>query len=201
MFRATAGAIVAVVLGISVHHRRKARRGAPQIRRGAEEPWVIAGRLLVGLPLWLAILLYVAWPRAVAWAQVELPPAVRWTAGAAAAAMIPVSLWIFRSLGSNVSETLLTKEGQRLVTRGPYRWVRHPLYSSSIVWLGSIGALAANAFIVGMTLLAAGFLPALVKREEAALLERFGPSYREYMERTGRLLPRIRAGSRGREGG
>lgn len=191
MFRATAGAIVAVVLGISVHHRRKARRGAPQIRRGAEEPWVIAGRLLVGLPLWLAILLYVAWPRAVAWAQVELPPAVRWTAGAAAAAMIPVSLWIFRSLGSNVSETSLTKAGQRLVTRGPYRWVRHPLYSTSIVWLAALAVVAANWLIGVMALVSAAFLPALVRREEEALLERFGTSYREYMEGTGRFVPRI----------
>lgn len=198
MFRATMGTIVAVVLGISIHHRRKARRAGPQIPRRAEEPWLVVARLAVGLPIWLAVLLYVAWPRAVAWAQIEVPPALRWAAAVAAAAMIPLSLWIFRSLGSNVSETALTKEGQSLVTGGPYRWVRHPLYSASTVWLAALGVLAANAFMVLMTLLAAGFLPALVKREEAALLERFGSSYREYMARTGRLVPRIASRSSAR---
>lgn len=77
------------------------------------------------------------------------------------------------------------------MTHGPYRWVRHPLYSASILWLAALAVLAANWLIGLMTLLCAAFLPALVRREEAALIERFGPSYREYMEGVGRLVPRI----------
>ncbi|MBI4409151.1 MAG: hypothetical protein HY561_05555, partial [Gemmatimonadetes bacterium] len=67
-------------------------------------------------------------PQWLAWSHTNLPAGLRWAAVCMAALMIPLSFWIFRSLGLNVSETVLTKEGQTLVTWWPYSWVRHPHY-------------------------------------------------------------------------
>ena len=82
-------------------------------------------------------------------------------------------------------------DARGLVVRGPYRFVRHPVY------VGEIGALLgltiATAQIWAVAVLAAFVLAqvARMRMEEAALTEAF-PQYREYALRTGRLLPRRR---------
>lgn len=75
---------------------------------------------------------------------------------------------------------------------GPYRWVRHPLYTTGGTLLIGVGLMAANWFILLFALLAVGltFL-VVVPLEEEALIARIGDAYREYMGRTGRLLPRL----------
>ena len=77
----------------------------------------------------------------------------------------------------------------RLVTRGVYRYIRHPLYSSllSVAWavffknpsrLGGILALAATVFLV-----------VTARVEEAECVRFFGPAYQEYMARTKMFVP------------
>jgi protein-S-isoprenylcysteine O-methyltransferase Ste14 len=78
-----------------------------------------------------------------------------------------------------------------LVTSGPYRWVRHPFYTVTFGGIIALSLLTANWFLGLMTLL---MLSVIIKRtdtEEAKLIERFGEAYRQYMQRTGRFLPRF----------
>ncbi|MEE8232131.1 MAG: isoprenylcysteine carboxylmethyltransferase family protein, partial [Thermoplasmata archaeon] len=97
----------------------------------------------------------------------------------------------FRSLGTNYSGTVVIKDSHTLVTSGPYRWIRHPIYTSYFALTLSLFLLTANWFI-GLALLALSILLASrVEGEEALLLERFGDAYRAYMYRTGRFLPRL----------
>lgn len=83
---------------------------------------------------------------------------------------------------------------------GPYRWIRHPFYSACAIGL-VVGSLAmANWFIP----LAAGvfwfaFLVPRIKIEERNLLARFGDCCREYMDHTGRYLPKFRGSFGGAE--
>jgi protein-S-isoprenylcysteine O-methyltransferase Ste14 len=88
---------------------------------------------------------------------------------------------------------LKIKDSQELVTDGPYRWIRHPMYTAFFVLHVAAFLLTANWFI-GLTwmsgLTAIIFLR--VKREEAMLLSAFGSEYRSYMENTGRFVPIIR---------
>jgi protein-S-isoprenylcysteine O-methyltransferase Ste14 len=103
---------------------------------------------------------------------------------------------VLRALGQNVSETVLTKEHHQLVTGGPYRWVRHPLYTSGLALFFALGLMAGSWFVLLATLIAFGLLRVLViPREEQALLAKFGEGYWNYMQRTGRLVPRVTAGS------
>jgi protein-S-isoprenylcysteine O-methyltransferase Ste14 len=106
--------------------------------------------------------------------------------------MLPLLVWLFRSLGRNISETVLTKADHRLVTHGPYRWVRHPLYSVATVAFLALGLIAANAFIIALGLVIFGGLALfVVPREEAELAAKFGPDYEAYRGRTGGLFPRL----------
>ena len=82
------------------------------------------------------------------------------------------------------------KKDQTLVTTGPYRWVRHPMYTSIFVWALAYFLMSANWFI-GATWLGLGLLAVRVaEAEEVALTEKFGEAYRVYIRRTGRFLPR-----------
>ena len=191
MFRWFALAAFVGCLGISGFYRHRARQGET-IARGREATVLKLGRALVALPLFGSILLYLLNPRWMAWAEVALPIWGRWAGVVAGLLAVPAALWVFRSIGRNVSETVLTKRDHALVTTGPYRWIRHPLYTTAAVLLLAIGLVAANWFILLFALVAVvSMRRAVIPLEERELVNKFGDEYRRYMARTGRLLPRV----------
>jgi protein-S-isoprenylcysteine O-methyltransferase Ste14 len=103
-----------------------------------------------------------------------------------------------RALGRFWSLHVEMREGHEFVTTGPFAYARHPVYSSMILELLGIG-LILNAWF-SLTGVFAIFIPTLITRlriEEAALVEKFGDAYREYMRRTPAIVP----GAQGRGGG
>jgi protein-S-isoprenylcysteine O-methyltransferase Ste14 len=199
MFRWLALFVFAAALGISTWHRWLARRQTASIPRGLEPSSLIAGRLLVAGPMFGGVIAYLANPDWMAWASVSIPSWMRWLGVALGLLTVPTVYWVLRTLGSNVSETILTKEEQRLVTAGPYRWVRHPLYGAGIVLFLSIGLMSANAFILVCAVVALiGLRFVVIPREEAQLRLKFGNDYVTYQQRTGSLLPTLRAPPAGR---
>jgi protein-S-isoprenylcysteine O-methyltransferase Ste14 len=80
---------------------------------------------------------------------------------------------------------------------GPYRWVRHPFYASVALLVPGVSLIAANWFLFVTGALVIGLLIIRTRTEEEKLLGRFGDSYRAYMERTGRFVPKIRANRHG----
>lgn len=186
-------ALVALVgcLSISAYYRRRARLQGETIPRRRETRLLLAGRALVALPLFVAILTYLVNPPWMAWAELPLPTWTRWVGVALGLVTVPAAHWVFTSLGRNVSETVLTKSHHELVTSGPYRWIRHPLYTTGIALVLAIGVMAASWFILlfGLTALASIRL-VVIPLEERELVTTFGQEYRDYMQRTGRLLPR-----------
>lgn len=152
-------------------------------------------------PIWLSIFIcytvftffiYILFPRALAWAMLPLPLWLRLFGAFLALVALLWFVWIHRSLGSNLSVRLQIKDSQKLVTDGPYRLIRHPMYTAFYVLHIAVFFLTANWFI-GATWLAGLTVIILlrVKREEVMLLARFGDQYNSYMQRTGRFLPRI----------
>ena len=105
-------------------------------------------------------------------------------------------LWLFwRShvdLGDNWSVTLEIDAKHKLVTRGVYRLVRHPMYTSFFVSGLGQALLLAN-WVAGPAALVAVAVLVLVRlpNEEAMMIEAFGDEYRDYMRRTGGIVPRL----------
>jgi protein-S-isoprenylcysteine O-methyltransferase Ste14 len=192
MFRWLILAILMAAVSISGAYRRRARVQAGTIRRSQEPGLLIAGRLAVALPLVTSILAYVVSPAAMSWASVPLPLWIRWTGALMGMLAIPLVWWVMRSLGRNVSETVLTKATHELVSTGPYRWVRHPLYSTGLILLLAMGLMSASWLTLGLVFIAAAAIRwVVIPREEEELIKKFGDRYRSYMSDTGRLFPRL----------
>jgi protein-S-isoprenylcysteine O-methyltransferase len=99
-------------------------------------------------------------------------------------------VWATQVLGASYTRTLTVDTGQRVIQRGPYRFVRHPGYTGTLlVWLSAPLALAnwAVAPIVAIPLLRA--YRDRMRTEEEMLRGAFDGEYEAYMRRTGRLVP------------
>jgi len=152
---------------------------------------VLFARVIGGLALWSSFLIYVISPAAMSWSTLSIPQELRWIGAIFAVSSLPLLYWVMHSLGKNLTDTVVTRAEHTLVTTGPYRWVRHPFYTVVFSSLFSLSLVAANWLIGLLTLL---MLLVIMKRtdtEEAKLIERFGEAYRNYMQRTGRFLPRF----------
>jgi protein-S-isoprenylcysteine O-methyltransferase Ste14 len=81
---------------------------------------------------------------------------------------------------------------QQLVTDGMYKRVRHPMYAAHVLW-GIAQALLLPNLIAGPLALVLMFAVVAVRvpREERAMIEEFGDEYRRYMDRRGRILPKL----------
>ncbi len=179
-------------MALSAFFRRRARLESGTIGRGQEEPLLVALRLAATIPLLIALATYLIEPAWMEWSSIPLPNWLRTAAATIAICSLALLWWVLKSIGRNISETVLTKADHQLVTSGPYRWVRHPLYSVGLMLLFSIGVMAANLAILAIAAVCAGLIVSVViPREEAALLEKFGDDYGSFRARTGHLLPRL----------
>jgi len=99
------------------------------------------------------------------------------------------ALWARRTLAENWSSEVVFKEQHELIERGPYRFVRHPIYTSLLLMaLGSALATGRPGSFVGFLLFLVGFWLKL-KQEEALLLRHFPTQYAAYMSHVKALLP------------
>jgi protein-S-isoprenylcysteine O-methyltransferase Ste14 len=193
MFHLIAVLIFIIAISIGGYFRYRAEKSGERLSWREEGLAVLILLRLAGLSGWLSILVYLLNPAWMQWSAVSLPDWLRWFGVATATLSLPLMYWLFRSIGRNITQTVTTRKEHKLVTTGIYRWVRHPLYSVGTLLFGSFALIAANWFMALATLL--GFVMLLVRlpNEERHLIERFGDEYKEYMKRTGRFVPRLRA--------
>jgi protein-S-isoprenylcysteine O-methyltransferase Ste14 len=192
--------IVAIVLflatlSISIYYRSRAARSGEKVSPLEEGALILTLRRIFGLALWLAIFAYLINPSWMSWASLPLSSWLRWSGAAIMALCVPLFYWLFSSLGKNITPTVAIRKEHTLVTSGPYRWVRHPLYSVGFLAFSAFSLLAANWFIFALLALAFIVLMRRTPIEEKRLIEHFGDAYREYMQRTGRYLPRLKGSS------
>ncbi len=105
------------------------------------------------------------------------------------AASILFAIWARRHLGKHWSGEITIKVDHQLIRGGPYRLIRHPIYTG---WLGSF---AGSAIASGEVHALVGLAIAIfaywrkIRMEEANLAEAFGPAYSDYRRHTWALLP------------
>lgn len=116
------------------------------------------------------------------WAGLEL-----WAAGTI------VLLWAARVMGGYMSQDGVT-EDHEVVTSGPYRYVRHPVYGSFTAIAMGLGLAFRSYLLAGVAAvwLAASLWWAAAEETLLASPEGLGEAYRSYSQRTGRFIPRLR---------
>jgi protein-S-isoprenylcysteine O-methyltransferase Ste14 len=126
------------------------------------------------------------------WLLRPILPQVPWVQGLGVgitAAGLLLAVWARLYLGGNWSGTVTLKVGHELVRSGPYRWVRHPIYSG--IFLAALGTALERGQLRGMialVLIYAGFF-LKIRKEEQFMNTAFGARYEEYRRTTGILIP------------
>jgi protein-S-isoprenylcysteine O-methyltransferase Ste14 len=179
-----------LIFPAAFYYRLKSQSTGETLDRRQEGLGILLTLRPIGLAGVAGLIAFMVNPEAMAWSSLPLPNWLRWAGVAVGAAGGGLLLWTFNALGPNLTDTVVTRKAHSLVTRGPYRWVRHPFYGSGALCILANSLVAANWFILLTGTLALLLLVVRTRKEEENLLKRFGNDYRTYMERTGRFWPK-----------
>ena len=196
-FRAVLGVGFLTILMIMLYHRLRSWESKEPLDRRQEGLFILATLRPIGLLLWVGVFAYLINPAWMAWSSVPLPAWLRWSGVGVLATGVALLAWTLRRLGTNLTDTVVTRQAHTLITQGPYRWVRHPFYDAMALLVVGIALIAANWFILVTGALVFLLLAVRSQTEEALLSARFGEEYRAYKESTGRLVPRWHGKIRG----
>ena len=115
--------------------------------------------------------------------------ALEWAGFAVTLAGVLIAIWARFVLGRNWSATITIKHDHEIVRRGPYAFVRHPIYSgTTLAMLGTAIYFGTFRGLLAVALTFAGWW-LKSRMEERFMLEQFGPQYREYQREVKALIP------------
>jgi protein-S-isoprenylcysteine O-methyltransferase Ste14 len=189
-FRIATAIIFILVFATSAYFRTRADVKGGMLRSNEGQRPVAFLRLL-GFVMWLPLVAYILNPELVSSLRVALPDWLRVLALVVIAIDSALVFWMYRSLDTNISPVHEVRANAKLVTSGPYRWIRHPLYTFGFILLISYAVLTGLWWLAFCSLFFFVFIFWRVPKEEAKLIEAFGDDYRNYMKRTGRFIPKF----------
>ena len=114
---------------------------------------------------------------------------LEWFGVAVTACGASIAIWARSTLGSNWSDKVVLKVDHQLIRSGPYRYLRHPIYTG--VLLAMVGTTLTNGrwrCVVALAVLSVNYF-IKAKREEKILSARFGDAFAEHKRNTGFFLP------------
>jgi protein-S-isoprenylcysteine O-methyltransferase Ste14 len=189
--RTTVLALLFTFVTVGSYYRIQSQRSGERLNRTKEGWPLLIGVRLLGLLTIMFTFGWLAKPVWFAWASYSVPHTARWVVVIGLAGSVAWLIWMFHTLGRNLTDTVVTRRDAYLVDYGPYRFVRNPMYTG-ILLLGMSLGLALGTWLLP---LAASFMFTLLalrtRKEEQYLIERFGDQYRSYMQRVGRFFPKL----------
>jgi protein-S-isoprenylcysteine O-methyltransferase Ste14 len=112
-----------------------------------------------------------------------------WTGSLLCIGGLAFCIWARISIGRNWSGAVTLKEDHQLVERGPYRWVRHPIYTGLLMmYLATAIVVGRGAGFIGLLFISASFWIKL-EAEEKLMLKQFPDRYSSYQRRVKRIIP------------
>ena len=184
------------LIGISVYFRRRANRQGLNAKENAEtrqrEGKVRAFRRVAGIFMILAAILYIIYPPFMDVLAAPFPLWLRWIGVGIAVLSLPFLAWVQDALGKQWSRNLQLQEKHQLITTGPYKLVRHPMYMVIFAAMSRIAIISANWLMIVPSLGAISVIYSRIDNEETMLKEAFPGEYETYMQRTGRFFPKLR---------
>lgn len=129
-------------------------------------------------------------------AIVPMPQIAEWAVAAVTVAIAGGSVWLVdaasRSLGKQWGLAARLVEGHDLVTDGPYRWVRNPIYTGMFGLLVATGlAMSRGTILIAAALVFAAGTVIRIRSEERLLRQAFGVAFEEYARKVPALIPGI----------
>lgn len=188
-------ALPAIILAFAIHRgyyvRSHSQPEAATLKK-REEGLTSKISGLLGLLGFLCMIVFLINPGWLAFANLLFPLWLRWVGFGVALAGFILLQWAQVTLGKSWSDTPRMMQEQTLITRGPYGFIRHPIYTAFILILGSPLLISAN-WLIGLTWFGMTLIEVIsrIRFEEALMLEFFGNQYQEYMKKTGQLFPRF----------
>jgi protein-S-isoprenylcysteine O-methyltransferase Ste14 len=151
-------------------------------------------RLVAEAPWWIQYYPPLVWlPFVVAYVRpfaVDVPPAVQHAGFGVAVGAALFGAWAMWSLGTSYGIRMDIFAGHRLVTRGPYALVRHPMYLGIVLFhVGATLALESVLLLAATALAVVPYTVVRIRSEERVLREAFGDDYARYQRRVPPLLP------------
>ena len=147
---------------------------------------------IVILAYFVAMFSYILLPDWIFWAHLDLHVVIRWSGVVLAALGIGLLVWIHHTLGRQYAAKLEIQKEHALIEAGPYKKVRHPMYTVFILFSLAVALIAANLLILIFAILIAIPFHWISRKEERMLIDQFGEEYQSYMKRSGRFLPPFR---------
>lgn len=192
IFRAILPALILAFAAHRGYYVKKHSRPDDDTLKKREEGTASKLAGLLGMLGFIATIAYVINPNWLVWAELPLPVWLRWTGVLTALLGFVLLQWAQNTLGKSWSDTPRMMKEQTLITSGPYRTIRHPIYTGFLLILGSTLFISAN-WLIGLSWTGMVVLEIIsrIHFEEGLMVEYFGDQYREYMERTGRFLPKL----------
>lgn len=138
---------------------------------------------LVGLQAVLLVGLVLV-PTSDDWPELDAP------AVALVAIGVGLGLWSIAVFGRGVTPSPLPAASASMVTRGPYRWVRHPMYTAVLILSAGVALRSRNLVALVLFVVLAGFFVLKARWEEHRLVATY-PSYATYATKVGRFLPHV----------
>jgi len=197
IFRVIFFALLIAVFAIRIYYGWKTRRmgeGSWSVEEEAVEregKWSILLRLALFFSLLAVVALYAINPAWLGVFAIPLPAWPRWLGVGLGVAGLLLLTWVQHTLGRYWSTNLQLREEHALITSGPYRWVRHPMYTALFGFFAGLALVSASWLPALLVVVAIFVLYARIGKEEAMMIEQFGDAYCAYMQRTGRFLPRL----------
>ncbi len=178
------GATLVVWLVAEWRRSRHRRPDVPRVPGG----W----RGLLGGPVALATLIALRARAVVPSADLPAGPIVAWLGLVLAWAGLALRWWSFATLGDYFTFDLAATPDQPVITRGPYRLVRHPSYLGVIAVVVGLALARANAAgVAGAAVVAVAGAVLRIRVEERMLLRVLGARYTRYARGRARLVPGI----------
>ncbi len=185
------GGVLVMRLYFMLQVRRAGERIMPDRQAVQREGRLaFAARLVMFFFLITFLVLYVIDVPWMAALELPFPAWLRWIGYALGFAGLLLWAWAQVCLGKEWSPQLQLREKHHLITSGPYRTIRHPIYTAMFVYGIGLALVTAHWVFVGLAVLVILGLMARVPKEEQMMLEEFGEEYRSYMQRTGAFFPR-----------
>jgi len=188
-FRIALLIVILFTTSIAIYFRQKASRSGEKITYQREGLIYAIILRLTAVLLLIFTSAYLLEPSSISWASFQFWQTARWIGVFVAFLGAILMAWSLSALGSNLTDTVVTRADSVLIKHGPYRFVRHPYYSSTALIMVAVFVMTANLLVGTTSLIVLLLLVARTPKEEHALIERFGQQYLEYQKSTGMFIP------------